>query len=180
MGLRGGERNLNRMSIVHYSASDLKNMKGQALKDHYHSLIGKPSGLKNTTGLKCSAEIIEAVLRLYGEGAKPSQTTAEEMPKEERKKPGRKPKVTVSPVVQPSATVKPQTPTETLAIESTELPLRNVEVVTIPVTPLQLRETLYFLDSKTNKVYASTVDRRPGQYMGHWNEETRCVEEVYE
>jgi len=163
------------MASVHYSASDLKNMKGQALKDHYHSLIGKPAGLKNTTGLRNTDEIIEAVLRLYGEGVKPSQTTAEEMPKEERKKPGRKPKVS-APVVQATPAVQ----SETRAIESTELPLRNVEVVTIRVKAIEVGDILYFLDSKTNKVYASSSDRRPTRYVGQWKEETQSIEEVYE
>lgn len=168
------------MTSVRYTASDLHNMKGQALKDHYHSLIGKPAGLKNTTGLKCSAEIIEAVLRLYEEGVKPSQPPSEEM-QAERKKPGRKPKAKESkPLASVVAPTVPAGPVQTLAIESTELPIRNVEVVSIRVKPIHVDGTLYFVESKTNKVYAEGADKRPAAYVGQWDPETKTLEETYE
>ena len=45
-----------------YTYEMLKQMKGQAVKDVWHAMIGKPAGLKNTTGLKNTEEIIQAIL----------------------------------------------------------------------------------------------------------------------
>ena len=46
-----------------YTSEMLRQMKGQAVKDIWHSLIGKPAGIKNTTGLRNSEEIIQAILK---------------------------------------------------------------------------------------------------------------------
>ncbi len=171
-----------------YTQEALKQMKGQAVKDIWHAMIGKPAGIKNTTGLKNGDEIIQAIL----EGQRhpeflqkftvrpPKQSVGvelkEEMPpkpgktESEKKKPGPKPK----PVVVPTA--PPLRPKLLQAYESTELPIRAHAIHRISVKKLFVGDTMYFLESQTNKLYQS-IDGRPGSSCGVWNPETREVQE---
>ena len=160
-----------------YTELDLRKMKGQALKDTWHSMIGKPAGLKNTTGLSNSEEILQAILKgqsdpefvkQFGTRVKPSEQTQEvDMPPKakvkdtERVKPGPKPKAVSAK--------------KSLAVESTELPQTISIVHRIRVHKLVVDDEVYFLDASTQKVYTA-VDNRPGPFLGIWNPETRSVE----
>ena len=175
------------MSSV-YTQEALKQMKTQAVKDIWHAMIGKPAGIRNTTGLKTGDEIIQAILEGQREPEfltkftvrAPKQSVGvelkEEMPpkpgktESEKKKPGPKPK----PVVVPTA--PPLRPKLLQAYESTELPIRALTIHRISVKKLFVGDTMYFLDSQTNKLYQS-MDGRPGSSCGLWNPETREVQE---
>jgi hypothetical protein len=150
-----------------YSYETLNQMKGQAVKDIWHAMIGKPPGLKNTTGLKNTEEIIQAILKRQEspEELPPKQQVAKQVESQEM---GRKKKETVS-VPRISATVKP------LAIESTEIPILVNEVQKRSVRKLHVGDTCYFLDAKTQEVF-SVVDGKPGSLLGVWNPEERCVD----
>lgn len=161
-----------------YTYEALKQMRGQAVKDIWHSMIGKPAGIKNTTGLKNGEEIMKAILEAQQnpeflkqfQVRGPKQTVGiepKEMPPKasEKKKPGPKPKIQVAPV----------NPKPLQAYESTEIPIQPQEVKKIVVRKLFVNDTLYFLDSKTNKVYCS-VDGRPGTECGLWNRESRTIQ----
>ena len=169
------------MATLHTYES-LKQMKGQAVKDIWHAMIGKPAGIKNTTGLKNGEEIMNAILeaqknpeflkQFQMRGPKqPVGIEAKEMPPKEKKKPGPKPKV----VGAPSVTPVPIVSRGIQAYESAEIPLKAHEVNRIVVRKLFVNDTLYFLETKTNKVY-SVVDGRPGAQCGSWNPQTRHVE----
>jgi hypothetical protein len=166
-----------------YSYEQLKQMKGQAVKDVWHAMIGKPAGIKNTTGLKNGEEIIQAILKgqetpefLKSFGVRApkheEQEQTKEMPPKEKKKPGPKPKV--KPAVQSVAVPKPLS-FQTQAYESTEIPLIPQEVTRIVVRKLIVDDSQYFLDAKTNKLY-SVVEGRPAALCGTWNPETREVD----
>jgi hypothetical protein len=161
-----------------YSYDQLKMMRGQAVKDVWHSMIGKPPGIKNTTGLKSGEEIIQAILEgqrnpdyLKTFGVRPSkqetQEETKEMPPKEKKKPGPKPKEKTVPVAAPKQT-------QTYAYESAELPMMPQEVKRIAVRKLFVGETQYFLETKTNRLF-SVVDGRPGCVCGSWNPQSRQV-----
>lgn len=177
-----------------YTQDALKQMKGQAVKDIWHSMIGKPAGIKNTTGLKNSEEIIQAIL----EGQKnpeflkkftvraPKQSVGveqkEEMPpksgnpqpEKEKKKRGPKPKEKSDTTPSPAPVIR--TKTQVLAYESADIPERALEIKRIVVKKLITDENEYFLDVQTKKLY-SVNDGRPGNYVGLWNAETREVQE---
>jgi hypothetical protein len=166
-----------------YSETVLKQMKGQAVKDVWHAMIGKPAGIKNTTGLKNSDEIIQAILEaqqhpefLQSYKVKDSKQIVPREPVEmppksgEKKKPGPKPKPNPMTVSAPLE----KRPTVLQAYESTEAPIRPSEIVRISVKKLHIGDTLYFLDSKTNKVYKE-IDGKPGPLCGVWNVETRSI-----
>ena len=172
-----------------YTESSLKQMKGQAVKDIWHGMIGKPAGIKNTTGLKNGDEIIRAIL----EGQQnpeflrkflmraPKQTLAveeKEMPPKpgktettvEKKKPGPKPKASntlVTPVV-------PKKVSQLQAYESTDIPVKPSEITRISVKKLFVGDTMYFLDSKTNNLYEN-AENKPGTLCGRWCAETRSI-----
>lgn len=152
-----------------YSYETLKQMKGQAVKDIWHGMIGKPAGLKNTTGLKNTEEIIQAILQNQQnpEGTLPPKQIVEKQVEPEQM--GRK-KKTVVVIPTPAAyTGKP------LAFESTEIPLVPVEVLRRTVRKLHVGDTCYFLDTKTKEVF-SVHDGKPGARLGTWNAEERCVD----
>jgi hypothetical protein len=171
-----------------YSYEQLKQMRGQAVKDVWHAMIGKPAGIKNTTGLKSGDEIIRAILEAQENpellkkftGRPPKQVEQEkeqEQPKEmppkaEKKKPGPKPKVKASPLPPPL-----QRTGQTLAYESAEIPIVPVEIHRIVVKKLFVDDTLYFLEPKTNKLY-SVLDGRPGSVCGLWDPQGRQVQDV--
>jgi len=154
-----------------YTELDLRKMKGQALKDTWHAMIGKPAGLKNTTGLANSEEILQAILKgqedpeflkRFGGRAKPVETKSlPDMPPKERK-----PKQ--------NEIVIPKSSKKIAAVESTDLPETVLSVVRIRVHRLIINDQPYFLDSSTNKLYA-VVDGRPGELCGRWNPETHSM-----
>lgn len=149
-----------------YSYETLKQMKGQAVKDIWHGMIGKPAGLKNTTGLKNTEEIIQAILQKQ---ENPQDLLPLKRPVEKQVEPeemGRKKK---NILVVPSYAGKP------LAFESTDIPLVPVEVLKRTVRKLHVGDTCYFLDSKTQEVF-SVVDGKPGVRLGLWNAEERRVD----
>jgi hypothetical protein len=169
------------MSAI-YTETVLKQMKGQAVKDVWHAMIGKPPGIKNTTGLKTTEEIIQAILQgqqnpdfLKPYTLKDSKQVTPREPVEmppksgEKKKPGPKPKP--KPLI---VSAPPSKPTQLQAYESTEAPIRPSDIVRISVKKLYVDDTLYFLDSKTNNLYKE-IDGKPGPLCGVWNVETRSI-----
>ncbi len=175
------------MSLHTYES--LSKLRGQAVKDIWHAKIGKPAGIKNTTGLKSIEEIIQAILKAEADESfvKTFQVRApkqevqepiavEEMPPKpkpvEKKKPGPKPKP--KPIVMQPPLLTVSVPVQ--AYETTEIPLKVDEVVRVVVRKLIVGDMEYFLETKTNKVYAS-MNGRPGNECGVWNPETREVEQ---
>lgn len=145
---------------------ELRRMKGQAIKDIWHAMIGKGPGIKNTTGLKTTDDVIHAILK-YQED--PDCLKYKEMvpsdidPMPPKKKPG------VSKEKQEGG-VKVE------ALESTELPILVSEVIRSSVHTLYIKGVKYFLDSKQKIVYTS-LDNRPGEVYGSWDPETRTIQE---
>lgn len=157
-----------------YTELDLRKLRGQAIKDIWHSLIGKGPGIRNTTGLKTSDEIIQAILQgqenpefLKQFTTKPfnhkhkadESNELEEMPP---KKPGPKPKIKLF--------VEPVRPYGIQAVESTETVVTGVEVNRIKLRKIHVDNTLYFLDHEKNNVYST-----PGVLYGKWNPETKSI-----
>jgi hypothetical protein len=166
------------MSAI-YTLEMLQQMKGQAVKDVWHAMIGKPPGVKNTTGLKNSDEIIKAILEgqrtpSFLETFKvraPKQSVAveqKEMPPKsgETKKRGPKPKP--KPTSVPVVTTPVPRPSSLQAYESPDLPMRVSAIQRIRLKKLYVDEREYFLDSKTNKLY-TVLENKPGQLCGVWN-----------
>ena len=147
---------------THYTYELLKQMKGQALKDTWHAMIGKPAGLKNTTGLKSTEDIIQAILNTQG-NPKPQETRsieAVEMPpkKNQRRK--------VAPVSLPKRDIH--------AVESAEIPIRCLEVKRHRVHLLHLGDQQYFVDNDTNQLF-TIVEGKPGSSCGHLDRETQTI-----
>jgi hypothetical protein len=169
-----------------YSYEQLKQMRGQAVKDVWHSMIGKPAGIKNTTGLKNGDEIIQAILKAQQNpesltkfiGRPPKQVEQEEPkempPKPDKKKPGPKPKVKAAPAPRP---IPVQRAGHLVAYESVGIPIVPLETKRICVKKLFVDDTMYFLDSKTNTLYTS-VDGRPGSIRGLWDPQARHIHDV--
>ncbi len=172
-------------ALSHYSYEALTQLKGQAVKDLWHSMIGKPPGLKNTTGLRNNEEILQAILKgqedpgfCAGFGGQGRPTRAPKQMTEvspdmkdskpiEKKKPGPKPKV--KPIVPPLVS-----PVRIGAIESTEIPLVPSDVQKIHLRKLHIGDASYFVEPKTKQLYA-VVDGKPGPLCGTWQTETRTV-----
>ena len=171
-----------------HTQTTLKQMKGQAVKDIWHAMIGKAAGIKNTTGLKNGDEIIEAILEgqrdpeflqkfMTRAPKQPVEVEQKEMPPKpgkteaEPKKRGPKPKP--KPVLAPPVTVRSG---QLQAYESPDIPIQPSEITRISVKELYVGNTLYFLETKTNKLYRAN-DGRPGGHCGTWDPETR---EIYE
>jgi hypothetical protein len=161
-----------------HTYESLRCLKGQEVKDIWHTKIGKPVGLRNVTGLKNMEEIIQAILKaeadesfLKGFRARaPKQTVLESLDVETmppKAKPGRKPKV--KPLL-PMPLAIARVPLE--AYETTEIPLKVDEVVRVVVHKLIVENVEYFLETKTKKVFAS-VNGRPGHECGTWDPESR-------
>jgi hypothetical protein len=157
-----------------YTSEMLHQMKGQAVKDAWHSMIGKPAGIRNTTGLKSMEDIIQAILKaqedpdfLNGFYQKtPKQEVCK--PLVELMPPKKKLVLSVKPPPKPSAT-------HYQAIESTEIPLVASEVKRISVRKLHLDNESYFLDPTTNELY-SIQDNKPGVICGIWDAETKTIQ----
>ena len=161
-----------------YTELELRKLKGQALKDVWHAMIGKEPGLKNTTGLKNSEEILQAIL--LGQvnkdylsqftGRQPHkhiQRTVEEETSVEM--PPKKPKVKANPIV-----VSQVLPVKTMAVESMDLIEKHIEVHRIALKKLHIGDTSYFVDKATQTVY-SIDNNRPGTILGKWNPETKSI-----
>lgn len=150
-----------------YSYDMLSKMKGQAVKDIWHSMIGKETGLRNTTGLKTMEEVIQAILQGQEDpslleqfkGKTPKQVSVE---KEEEIMPGKK---NPNPIVVPKKTIQ--------AVESEDLPLQ-VSVQRFIVRKLIVDDQEYFKEKDTHEVY--TIENgRPGQRVGIWCSQTRQI-----
>lgn len=158
-----------------YSEVELRRLKGQAVKDIWHAMIGKPPGLKNTTGLKSGEEVIQAILQMQDDPLllrtpKPllsKPVKEKEMPP--RKKPGPKPKLPPPPP--PPVSV----PGKLRAVETMDPPLSISTVTRICVHKLCVKDTWYYLDSKTQTVY-ECLENRPGERLGVWNPETKTLQ----
>ena len=157
-------------------------MKGQAVKDIWHAMIGKPAGIKNTTGLRNSEEIIQAILKGQADpeflktfGVRPPKPKEEVREEEEtesmapKKKPGPKPKLANSIVIP-----TPLKPKSILAVESNTLPLVPQEVIRRTLRKLHVGEMSYFLEGSTNQLF-SVVDNKPGPTVGTWDARGRAV-----
>jgi hypothetical protein len=188
--------------MSHYSYETLTQMKGQAVKDLWHSMIGKPPGLKNTTGLRNTEEILQAILKAQedptfsakfkGQGiegqarptrafegqARPTRAPKQmlEVPPDMKDpKPTEKKKPGPKPKGKPLVIPPVVSPVRIGAIESTEIPIVPSDVQKIHVRKLYLGDASYFLNPKTKQLYA-VVDGKPGVLCGIWNAEARTVQ----
>lgn len=167
------------MATYLYTELELRKLKGQALKDVWHAMIGKEAGLKNTTGLKNSEEILQAILLgqvntdylSHFTGRQPhkqvERTVEEEAPVE---MPPKKPKVKANPILVPHQRL----PVKMMAVESMERVDTNIEVHRISLKKLHIGEHSYFVDKATQTVY-SIDNNRPGAILGKWNPETKSI-----
>ncbi len=170
------------MSVPTPTYESLKQMKGQAVKDIWHAMIGKPAGIKNTTGLRNSEEIIQAILKgqsdpefLKSFGVRPPKPKEELREEQEiesmppKKKPGPKPKLS-NPIVLPIV----QRPKGIAAVESNAPPLVPQDVIRRSFRKFHIDDTLYFLEASTNQVF-SVIDNKPGALVGVWDADERMV-----
>lgn len=158
-----------------YTSEMLHQMKGQAVKDAWHSMIGKPAGIKNTTGLKTTEDIIQAILKGQEDPAfLQGYCVCPRTPKQAVERavvepmPPKKNAISVKPPSKPSAS-------HYQAIESTEIPLVASEVKRISVRKLHLENASYFLDPSSQQLY-TIQDNKPGSPCGVWNPDTRTVQ----
>ena len=154
---------------TNYTYEMLSKMKGQAIKDIWHAMIGKPPGLRNTTGLKTSEDIIQAILKRQEElCGKPLKQAFLEL-EEESMPPKRK----GNPIILPAPlTVSKKS---ILAVEGWDAPLKKIEVTQKKVRRLFLGSTQYFIEKETNKIY-NGESHFPGQLLGLWNSESKTIE----
>jgi hypothetical protein len=171
------------MTTQLYTELDLRKLRGQALKDVWHKMIGKPPGLHNTTGLHNSEEILQAILqgqkdpeylnRFTKQHKQKDVDSVVEMPPQEKKKPGPKPKP--KPDQNPIVIPLPSTALRILAVESMEEPQKKMEVERIKLTRLHIGSESYFLDRASNTVYAME-NNKPGSIYGSWDPVARTVQ----
>lgn len=167
------------MSSTLYTELELRKLKGQALKDVWHAMIGKEAGVKNTTGLKNSEEILQAILKgqanpeflepfkVKRQIHKAEETPkVEEMPEEKKKRgPKPKPKVVVPP---PPQTISPQ------AVESKEKPCEVSDVIRYSFYTLHFNDHQYYVDRQTKSIFEN-IQGKPGKVLGIWNSETKQI-----
>ena len=161
-----------------YTELELRKLKGQALKDVWHAMIGKEPGIKNTTGLKNSEEILQAILLAQANkdyltqfcGRQPHKQKEDSGVQEEEFMPPKKPKVKANPVVLPHQPVL----VKTMAVESMDRVESNVEVQRICLKRIHVGGESYFVDKATQMVY-SIENNRPGSVLGKWNKETHSI-----
>ncbi len=158
-----------------YTELDLRKLKGQELKDVWHKMIGKEAGIKNTTGMKTTEDILQAILKGQSDPsfltpfqkvrqasesshkAKVESPVGKPMPKSgESKRRGGEPKVV------------PQ------AFESMTPPLKAECIEKRMVKKLHLGSDLVFLDPLTNIVYEA-IANTPGVRCGTWDPELREI-----
>ena len=187
-----------------YTELDLRKLKGQILKDVWHSMIGKEAGIKNTTGLKNSEEILAAILKgqddpLFLEPFKKVRQLpykgkeadpVVEMPNHLEPKDSGETKTQTQTQTQQQTHAKkePQKRGPKLkpskvhvhvhvpsqAIESTDLPLQTRDVEKKKVKRFHIGSTLVFIELETNTVYEA-IGNTPGSPCGLWNPETRQI-----
>jgi hypothetical protein len=169
-----------------YTELEIRKLKGQALKDVWHEMIGKPAGLRNVTGLNSIEEIVQAILQgqkdpdyllrfSRRQHKQKEEESVVEMPPKEKKKPGPKPKpkVNPNPIIVP---LVPQTPLRIQAVESMQAPQKKIEVERVVLRKLYIGSEIYFLDKVSNTVYTAETNH-PGSICGKWNPITRTLEE---
>jgi hypothetical protein len=167
-----------------YSELDLRRLKGQALKDVWHGMIGKPAGLKNTTGLKNSEEIIQAILEKQSEEIVLSPVEMPPKPKEVKVKEVKVKEVKVKEVKVKEVKVKEVKVNQKkqvevkgsslLAVESAEAPLEVVDVVRIAVVKRVVEGVEYYIEKETNKVFSV----KDGQPQGVWDSDSNSIQEA--
>ena len=175
-----------------YSELELRKLKGQALKDVWHAMIGKEAGIKNTTGLKNSEEILQAILlgqankeylnqfltRQPHKQKEPPVKQEEDpepmrhkQPKESKEsKESKQPKVKPNPILVPQGSLI----VKSMAVESMEPIEKNSEVHRICLKKIHIGDKSYFVDKATQTVY-SIDNNRPGSILGRWNQETNSI-----
>ena len=161
-----------------YTYDMLKQMKGQAVKDIWHAYLGKPAGLKNTTGLRNSEEIIQAILKVQTDPdflAKLSQRTPKQKEESEvEQEVEMPPKKKQNTLVIPKPTQPVVKKSGILAIESSDIPIVASEVKKIMLRKLHVDDQSYFIDINSKELYA-IVDTKPGPLVGKWDAETRSI-----
>lgn len=183
-----------------YTELDLRKLKGQILKDVWHSMIGKEPGIKNTTGLKNSEEILDAILK--GQEDPSFLEPFKKVRQLPYKGKEADPVVEMPNHLEPtdSGEIETQTQTQTKkqpqkrgpkpkaskvhvhvhvhvpsqAIESTHLPLQTSDVEKRKVKRFHIGSTLVFIDLESRTVYEA-IGNTPGSPCGTWNPETRQV-----
>jgi hypothetical protein len=164
-----------------YTEVELRRLKGQSVKDIWHAMIGKPPGIKNTTGLKTTEDVLQAILTAQDDPCflstvhvrPPKPSVYEDLKEKEmapKKKPGPVPKAKPTPPPLPLPTASPKI----RAIETMDPPLSVSTVVRISVRKLYVEGEWYYLDAKTQTVY-QCVENRPGERLGTWTPETRSI-----
>lgn len=156
-----------------YSYELLSKMKGQSVKDIWHSMIGKEEGIRNTTGLKTMEDVIQAILKGQEDSGFLEQFREKRTPKhsvveKEEESMGRTKQKHTNPIVVSSSVKK-----TVEAVESNELPFQT-EVKHVVVKKLIVGNLEYFKDKETNEVY-SVDNGKPGQRLGVWNSATRSI-----
>lgn len=156
-----------------YSELDLRKLKGQAVKDIWHQMIGKPAGLKNTTGLKNNEEIIQAILQGQSD---PSflHSFHHKAPKQEKEYQKVEEPMPPKKEAQKIQIPKDKASKKLLAYESEDQPRRVDEVIRICVEKTIVEGREYYLERKTNKLY-SVKDGRPGVFYGLWDPSTNTI-----
>jgi len=157
-----------------YSELDLRRLKGQALKDVWHGMIGKPAGLKNTTGLKNSEEIIQAILEKQSEEIVLSPVEMPPKPKEVKVKEVKVKEVKVKEVKVNQKKQVEVKGSSLLAVESAEAPLEVVDVVRIAVVKRNVEGVEYYIEKETNKVFSV----KDGQPQGVWDSDSNSIQEA--
>lgn len=165
-----------------YTELDLRKLKTQALKDVWHSMIGKEAGIKNTTGLKTGEEILAAILkgqedpqflepfqkiRQITHKAPETASVVEMSGETNKQKRGPKPKA--NPIVMP----KPGK-VRLEAVESTDLPLYTSDVEKRKVKKFHIGSTVVYIDTEANIVYEA-IGNTPGCPCGTWDPVARQI-----
>lgn len=162
-----------------YTEVELRRLKGQAVKDIWHALIGKPPGLKNTTGLKSAEEVLQAILQaqedptfLKNVCVRPPKPLQCEPVKEKEMAPKKKPGPVPKAKPPPAAVVSPL---KIRAVETMDPPLSVATVTRIRVHKLSINDTWYYLDPTTQSVY-ECLENRPGERLGTWTPGTKTLQ----
>lgn len=152
-----------------YSELDLRKIKGQALKDIWHAMIGKEAGLKNTTGMKTTDDIIAAILK----GQEDPQFLEPFQKGRVSREPTHKAKLE-TPLVQmpPKSGELKKKAVVPQAFEEMTPPIKAEGIEKCKVKKLHIGSDLVFLDPATNVVYEA-IANTPGARCGLWNPETK-------
>jgi hypothetical protein len=165
-----------------YTELELRKLKGQALKDVWHTMIGKGPGIKNTTGLKNSEEILQAILLAQVNQEYLNQFTRNHCKEHKQIEPPNQQEVASVSMPPKKAKAKSNAivpvqqaiPVKTMAVEAMEPIEKNVEVHRICLKKVHLGGESYFVDKAIQTVY-SIVNNRPGTILGKWNPDTKSI-----